>query len=155
MLIKTKLEKTKPTFDYAVKLVKAFLLCDEGAVYTKYPERLGLLPKGCKVTITPHADFCDISLTQSDGTTIEKNFNMTSRSGAFPEVNDFARIWKVSSGKVDIDSILDENIKKIVNELRNQWDTKKGFSEYYFKTYVVQFLNGETFAVVDNMLHFN
>lgn len=130
---------------------EAFLLSAECALFTKYHERLGPLPEECNVTITPH----EISLTQSDGTTIEKKYNVISRSCASPEVNNVARIYKVSSGKVDIDSILDENIKKVVNELKKQWDTKKGSCEYYFKIYVVRFLDGKTFAVFDNMLHFN
>ena len=151
--LKKLLENANPTIAEALEVVKAFLLLNEGALYMRYPKRLGPLPEGCKVTITQKGPyFCELSLTKSDGTIEQKHIVIPGRDSL--NLGD-VKMYKISSGKLDIDSISDENIKKVVNELKKQWDQKKGFSEYYFKTYVVQFLNGETFAVVDNMLHFN
>ena len=150
--LKKLLENANPTIAEALKVVEAILLLADGALCMDYSGRLKQLHGKCEMTITQKGPcFCMISCILPDGTKAQLDVIPGKDS---IELDGVGKMYKISSGKFDIGTISDENIKEAVNELTKLYDTKKGSCEkYYFKTYLVVLPNGKTFTVVDNMVH--
>jgi len=97
-----------------------------------------------KDTVTFTVEHGAIKIIFSDGT--KETLPFIGITGGYV-LQDVATIYKVGSSKFDIPSVSDDRISKLINT--------RYMYECYFKIYVVQFhSSGETFAVVDNNLHF-
>jgi hypothetical protein len=149
--LKKLLENANPTIAEALKVVDAILLLADGALCMDYSGRLKQLHGKCEVTITQKGPcFCMISCILPDGTKAQYDVRPEKDS---IELDGVGKMYKISSGKFDIGTISDENIKEAVMSLKRLQYRTENSEEYYFKTYLVEFPNGKKFTVVDNMVH--